>query len=189
MTRPTLCSLLAATALTQLPAWASPDATGAVASAQAPRPDARGAGVGKPGAIEPQAHPAGARAYYDCAPWDGPALTVELPCENGAKLRLTVWGAGMTKLEAGDGTLTLGGDIDGRGFGRATLVFAEGEAARHAPPGQPSYVHLEARVVLAIAKGGAGNTLSGRVTFQAPGRPQQTVPLSLKIQPRVSPCG
>jgi hypothetical protein len=180
--------LLAASVLIQLqlPAWAT---SGTSASAPAPRPDARGAGVGRTSGTEPQTHPTGARAYYDCAPWDGPALTAELPREGGAKLRLNIWGEGLALLEAGQADLTLGGEMSGRGHGRATLVFAEGEAARHAPPGQPTYVHLEARVVLAIGKGGAGNTLRGRVTFQAPGRPQQTVPFSLEIQPRVSPCG
>ncbi|MEB3222730.1 MAG: hypothetical protein VKS61_11685, partial [Candidatus Sericytochromatia bacterium] len=120
-------------------------------------------------------------------PWDGQALTVELPREDGSTLRLRIWGEGMRLLRAGQADLTLTDDMGPRGHGNATLVFSE--AARRARPGQPAYVHVPARVALTATKGGAGGLLQGRVTFQAEGQPRQTVPFQVRVDHQATPCG
>ncbi|MEB3329084.1 MAG: hypothetical protein VKQ33_07615, partial [Candidatus Sericytochromatia bacterium] len=120
-------------------------------------------------------------------PWDGQALTVELPREDGSTLRLRIWGEGMRLLRAGQADLTLTEDMGPRGHGNATLVLSE--AARRKRPEQPPYVHLPARVALAITQGGSGRTLQGRVTFQAGGQPPQTVPFHVRVEPQATPCG
>jgi hypothetical protein len=186
MPLPRLCLLLAASLLALPPAWAV-NVTSALASAPAPRASAHRPATGRTGSTFPEARPAGPRAYQDCAPWDGLALTVELPREDGSTVRLCIWEDGMRLLEAGQADLTLTDDMGPRGHGTAALVL--GEATRRARPEGPRYLPLRAHVVLERSQGGKGNVLHGRVTFQAQGRPQQTVPFSMRIEPQVTPCG